>query len=432
MVFLLIRTCGPNKLMVKTGVGYGDKPKIIKGGSCFQIVCFHQIQRLSLNIMTIKIKSANVNCSNGVQISADGVAQCKINADDRESIDLALQNFMSLSKDKIRTVLNETLEGQQRSIISKMTVEEMYQDREKFNSEVFEGAKQDLLGMGINLISYTVSSISTRNGYLRSLAQPTISAVHRDARIGEAECQRDAEIVKNENKRLTMETEYKVKQEIEMMTNNRDMIMEENKKAVNTVKAVAENAKRLAVANVNKDLVAEQQQIRLIERQGDARVKEQDILFKEQQLQSQVLLRAETDKYKTEVNAEADKVKKILQNEAEAAEVEVVGEAEAEAIKIKAEAHARTTKLKAEAYEKFGQAAMVGEVLKTLPQMAAEISRPAMDMNKLSIVSAGNGPIGFTRVTTEIMEIMKDIPKGVNDITGVDFTSEIKKVMARG
>merc|ERR1712003_512406 len=333
----------------------------------------------------------------------------------------ALQNFMSLSKDKIRTVLNETLEGQQRSIISKMTVEEMYQDREKFNSEVFEGAKQDLLGMGINLISYTVSSISTRNGYLRSLAQPTISAVHRDARIGEAECQRDAEIVKNENKRLTMETEYKVKQEIEMMTNSRDMIMEENKKAVNTVKAVAENAKRLAVANVNKDLVAEQQQIRLIERQGDARVKEQDILFKEQQLQSQVLLRAETDKYKTEINAEADKVRKILQSEAEAAEVEVVGEAEAEAIKIKAEA-----------YAKFGQAAMVGEVLKTLPQMAAEISRPAMDMNKLSIVSAGNGPIGFTRVTNEIVEIMKDIPKGVNDITGVDFTSEIKKVMARG
>merc|ERR1712176_783618 len=322
-------------------------------------------------------------------------------------------------------VLNETLEGQQRSIISKMTVEEMYQDREKFNSEVFEGAKQDLLGMGINLISYTVSSISTRNGYLRSLAQPTISAVHRDARIGEAECQRDAEIVKNENKRLTMETEYKVKQEIEVMTNSRDMIMEENKKAVNTVKAVAENAKRLAVANVNKDLVAEQQQIRLIERQGDARVKEQE-------LQSQVLLRAETDKYKTEINAEADKVRKILQNEAEAAEVEVVGEAKAEAIKIKAEAHARTTQLKAEAYEKFGQAAMVGEVLRTLPQMAAEISRPAMDMNKLSIVSAGNGPIGFTRVTNEIMEIMKDIPKGVNDITGVDFTSEIKKVMARG
>merc|ERR1712176_333101 len=93
----------------------------------------------------------------------------------------------------------------------------------------------------------------------------------------------------------------------------------------------------------------------------------------------------------------------------------------------RSEAEARTTALKAQAYEQFGNAAMVGEVIAILPKIAAEIARPADEINKMTIVATGQGDIGFKRVTKEIMQIMSEVPEGVNEITGIDLKGEIKK-----
>ena len=102
----------------------------------FQIPCFHQVNRLKLNLMTINITSNNVNCINGVAISIDGVAQVKVNADTDASLQLAVQNFLGMKEHQINGIMNETLEGHQRAIISTMSVENVYQDRVLFAEKV--------------------------------------------------------------------------------------------------------------------------------------------------------------------------------------------------------------------------------------------------------------------------------------------------------
>lgn len=425
---ILVRKCGPNKAMVKSGVCY-SKPKIVKGGRVFQVVCFHTVQRLKLNLMTIEVYSRNVNCSNGVRLTCTGVAQCKINAETDESLQLACRNFLGMKEDKIKTILNETLEGQQRGIISLMTVEEVYRDREQFNTRVFEGCKTDLLNMGIHIVSYTVKEISTDNGYLESLGKPAVALVHRDARIGEATCHRDADINTAQRKEETDKKYFETRREIEKMTNEKNLVLAENKKAINTAQAIAQNAKRLAEAEYNKSLKAEQMQIEIIEKAGEARVMQEEQKLVENKLEHSVRLRAETDKYKTEIEANAQKQATILKNEAAAANIEIVSSAEAESTRLKAEAEARATALKAKAYEQYGQAALVGEVLKTLPQLAAEVARPAMDMKKVKIVSTD--AVGLRRITGEVMGIMDDVPVGVHNMTGIDLKGEIRRVMER-
>ena len=108
-----------------SGFGY-SKPRAQKGGRVWQIPCFHQVQKMKLNLMTIQIVSKNVNCTNGVAISIDGIAQCKVNSDSPQTMDLACQHFLGLKEHKVNSVLNETLEGHQRAIISTMTVEEVF------------------------------------------------------------------------------------------------------------------------------------------------------------------------------------------------------------------------------------------------------------------------------------------------------------------
>jgi len=55
-------------------------------------------------------------------------------------------------------------------------------------------ASSDLVNMGMSIVSYTLKDIHDDEGYLKALGEGRTAQVKRDARIGEAEAQRDAGI----------------------------------------------------------------------------------------------------------------------------------------------------------------------------------------------------------------------------------------------
>ena len=132
---LLVRTAGPNKVLVISGFGY-SQPRYQKGGRVFQIPCLHTVSKLRINVMTICISSQDVNCSNGVPVSIEGVGQGKLNAENDESLHLACTHFLGMRESEINNILSETLEGHQRGVISTMTIEQIFQDRVEFSKSV--------------------------------------------------------------------------------------------------------------------------------------------------------------------------------------------------------------------------------------------------------------------------------------------------------
>ena len=77
----------------------------------------------------------------------------------------------------LQSICQETLEGHQRAIMGNMTVEQIYKDRVKFSTAVFEVASSSLVAMGINVISYTIKSLSDENGYLEALGMTRTAQV---------------------------------------------------------------------------------------------------------------------------------------------------------------------------------------------------------------------------------------------------------------
>ena len=57
---------------------------------------------------------------------------------------------------EVQAIATETMEGHQRSIMGKMTIEAILQDKATFSREVFEIAQIDLMKMGLFIISYTI------------------------------------------------------------------------------------------------------------------------------------------------------------------------------------------------------------------------------------------------------------------------------------
>merc|ERR1712080_337395 len=144
--------------------------------------------------------------------------------------------------------------------------------------------------------------------------------------------------------------------------------------------------------------------------QQQIEIQEQEIARKERELDSKTKKPAEAEKYRLEKIAEAEKSRTVLEAEAEAEARAVRGEAEAYAIEVKAKAEAEQMAKKADAWKEYEEAALVDMMLKVLPRVAAEVSAPLAQTDKITMVSTGDGPVGASKLTEEMLSIMGSLP----------------------
>ena len=418
-----IVTSGPNEALIVSGVCYGDEPVFIIGGRALVIPCLQQCQRMSLNTMTLTIRSDSVYTGQGVPISVTGIAQVKINGENEEMLRSAAEQFESKEEDEVAHIAQETLEGHQRAMMGNMTVEEIYKERKTFSNAVLETAKKDFINFGMSIISYTLKDIRDDVGYLKSLGETRTSEVQRDTRIGEAEAQRDAGMAEAESEMQRMSAKLANDTEIARAKRDFDLKKATYDVEVNTAKAEAEKAYELQAASVQQKIKEQQIQIEVVERQQQIEIQEQEILRKERELDSNIKKPAEAEKYRLEKIAEAERLKSILEAEAEAEAMTLKGEAEAFAIEAKAKAEAEQMAKKADAWNEYGKAAIVDMMLQKLPEIASEIAAPITRVNKITMVADANGEVGAARMTDEVLSIMTKIPEVINNMTGVNIKS---------
>ena len=103
-------TSGPNEAMVVSGCAY-SRPLMVPGGRVWVWPVCQRLQRISLNVMTLNIRSVAVNTLKGVPISCVGVAQVKIQGSSQEMLANACMQFLGKSEREIHDIALETLEG---------------------------------------------------------------------------------------------------------------------------------------------------------------------------------------------------------------------------------------------------------------------------------------------------------------------------------
>ncbi|XP_067632334.1 flotillin-1 isoform X1 [Eurosta solidaginis] len=431
-------TCGPNEALVVSGCCY-MKPLLVPGGRAFVWPTIQQVQRISLNTMTLQVESPCVYTIQGVPISVTGIAQVKIQGQNEDMLLTACEQFLGKGEAEIQHIALVTLEGHQRAIMGSMTVEEIYKDRKKFSKQVFEVASSDLANMGISVVSYTIKDIhdeegdskvhggrqKLNQGYLKSLGMARTAEVKRDARIGEAEARSDAKIKEAIAEEQRMASRFLNDTEIAKAQRDFELKKAAYDVEVQTKKAEAEMAYELQAAKTKQRIKEEQMQVKVIERTQEIAVQEQEIQRREKELEATVRRPAEAEKFRLEKIAEANKMRVVMEAEAEAESIKIRGEAEAFAIEAKAKAEAVQMAQKAEAWREYREAAMVEMLLETLPKVAAEVAAPLSQAKKITMVSSGQGEIGAAKLTGEVLQIVNKVPELVKNITGVDIARSV-------
>ncbi len=427
-----------DKALVVTGL----KKRVISGGGGIVVPLLERTDRISLENMKIEVRTDGALTEQGVDIKADGVAVIKVKSD-RESILSAVEQFNTGVEKRTIEVIKDTakdvLEGKLREIISKMSVEEIYKDREKFASQVQEVAAVDLADMGLEIKAFTIRDISDDNGYLDALGKKRIAEVKRDADIAEAEATKETKVKtaqanrEGEAARLLSETQ------IAEASRDKELKVQAYRRDQETSKAMADLAYEIEASKVQQGVEKEKMQIQIVRKQKEIELAEQEALRKERELEANVRKLAEAEKYATEKTAEASKYGEIQKALAEAEAIKAVGMARAEArraegmaeveiIRETGKAEAEAMHKKAEAFKQYNEAAVTQMIIEKLPEIARAVAEPLSKTEKIVIVDSGNGQNkGAAKVTDYVTNIMASLPETVKTLTGVNLTDLFTK-----
>jgi len=447
-----IQKAGPNEVLVISGrrrwikredgtkflVGF----RMLKGGRTFVYPFIERVDRLSLELFTLDVRTPEVYTAKGVPIIVDGIAQVKIKGDD-VSIATASEQFLSMGIEQIRQIALQTVEGHLRAILGTLTVEETYSNRDMFASKVQEVASSDLANMGLLIVSFTIRDIRDSQGYLDALGKKRTAEVKRDAKIGEALANQEGEEAKfdADTKIAEAERDYQMKRA-------------DYTASVNKEKAKADLAYDLQRYETAVAVKTQEIQVEIVEREKRIEVQDKEIQRRQRELTATIEKPAEAEKFKVLTLADAEKYK--LQTEADGAasatklkgfaEADVIqrtGEAQAEAnrargfaeadvIKAQGLATAEAMEKKAEAWRNYNEAAIVQMFIDKIPDIARAIAEPLAKTDRIVIINSGGGDggAGASRITKDVTDIIAQIPPVIEGLTGIDMETLIKNIPA--
>jgi flotillin len=459
------RTVGPDEALIVTGSYLGSKNvhvdesgnkiKIVRGGGTFVLPIFQQAEPLSLLSIKLDVQTPEVYTEQGVPVMADGVAIIKVGSSISE-IATAAEQFLGKTRQDMENEAREVLEGHLRSILGSMTVEEIYKNRDKFSQEVQRVASHDLAKMGLVIVSFTIKDVRDKNGYLDALGKPRIAQVKRDADIATAEAEKETRIKRAEADKEARKAELERMTEIAEAEKINQLKLAEFRREQDIAKARADQAYHLEEAKAKQEVMEQQMQIKIIERQKLIELEEKEILRRERQYDSEVKKKADAERYAIEQAAAAEKTKLMAEAEAQKYRIEAMAKAEAERIRLdglakaeaekaKGEAEAEIIRLKglaeaeakqkiAEAFERYGQAAILDMLLKMLPEYAKQVASPLSNIDKITIVDTGSSGAngGANRITGYATNLMASLQETLKASTGIDVKELLENFSGKG
>ena len=184
---------------------------------------------------------------------------------------------------------------------------------------------------------------------------------------------------------------------------------------------------------MQQKVIAESVKVQQIEREAQVKVQDAEIERRERELIATVLKPAEIERQRVETIASAERQRLISEAEGEASSIRARGEAEAEIIFRKGESEAKAMNVKAEAFQEYNQAAVLDKLITGLPEVVRALSEPLSKVDKVTIVSTGNGDAaGAYKLTGDVTKIAAQVPALFEALSGMQVSELLGKVRQIG
>ena len=398
---------GPNEVLIISGRRGRRKPgyRIVRGGGTYVRPFREKVQRLSLELMQFDVRSAETYTMHGVAVQVDGVCMVKVKSSD-EGIEHAATQFLSRGREDIVRTAMQAVEGHLRGAIGALSIEDIYRERQRLVAAVRTLAGPDLERMGLEIVSLTVRNVTDKQGYLEALGRPRTAQVKRDAIQGEAEAEREAKA-----------SRYQA-----------DLAIESSRRDYETQRAAfkAEGLRASAEADLSYELQraitrqqvrAEERKVEIVERQKAIELMQAEVERRKRELEAEIVEPALA--HAREITAVAD---------AHREEAAATGAGEADALRLKGLAEAEAMAAKAQSWGDYNEAAITDRVLEILPELAAAVSAPLAQTEKIVMIGGNGSAPGASRITKDVTQIVAELPEVLEALTGLKLGDMAKRV----
>lgn len=461
------RKVRPNEVMIITGLGLKNKPKVIKGSGAFVLPIFQQWDVLDLSAFTLNV-SVESNTITQVPLQVEGTATLNM-GNDTTMIETAARKFLGVPIEERNSQLSEIVRGQIRGILGDMAPEEVSNKKDTFSKNVTRDLGPLMATMGVEIVSIQINDVTDNNGYIKSLWAEDVANKRAEAEKAEAKAQAAARAVKAEQESTAQEAEQIARQKMAERTKNTALAEAQFKIEQDTEQAKADQAYRIAEAEASKAVIERQGEADAIAAEKQAIIASKQVDIEKQRLEAEIIAKTNAEaearkinaqtasetakieteatalnlKTKSEADAEAKKINakaeaEIEQTKAEAESfaiektskakataIQLNGQAEAEAIRAKGAADAETTAAMSKALQEQGEIVLQQLLIEKLPEIAKVLAEPLGNIKSLTVYDGMDG------VTKSSASQMAQTFEMVKNMTGLDMT-EIANKRANG
>lgn len=372
MVLVLVfescwRKCPPDKLMIVSGAG---KMRSVSGKGTFVIPLLQRVDTLSLGAVQVQLTTENdIPTQDAILIHACAVANFQI-GQTPELIETASKNYLNMDKEEMTRQVTEVMLGKMREVIGQMDLKELMRDRESFNAKVFDGSKDDLANLGLELRTFNVQDFSDSQGIIRSMGADQAAEIKKEAELAQ----------------------IKAAEEVAIRQNQLDLKQADLKKQADKAKAEADMVKATVTAEKQRELYIAQQEAEIA---------------------------AETKKVELySAQKDAEGIQARAKAEAEATRLK--GESEGAAEKAHGEGVAAGIKAQAEAYNGMDNPYLLANrYIDIMPKVAEQVAKPLTAVDSIKMYGSGNAQ----KLVKETTSIVDQVASGLKDSTGIDLPS---------
>jgi flotillin len=199
LIFLAILTISrlivivpPNMAAIITGrkrlvdeggtVGY----RTVMGGRTMRIPLIERVHWLQLSTIPLELSVEDAYSKGNIPLGVKAVANVKIASAPELVFNNAVERLLGKNIAQIEGLARETLTGNLRGVLAKLTPEEVNEDRLNFAKHLSEEADHDLKKLGLQLDVLKIQHVTDRVGYLQAIGEKRTAEALRDAEIAKA------------------------------------------------------------------------------------------------------------------------------------------------------------------------------------------------------------------------------------------------------
>lgn len=380
-VFLLLyMACGyvkapPNKAYIVSGLR--KKKKILIGRAGFRMPLIERIDKLSLDVMQVDVKTSEAVPTNEfINVTVDGVANIKISSNP-ELLEKAAEALLGMDKKQLIFLVTQVLEGNMREIVGSVGLKEMVQERQVVAEKIKENAVPDMQKLGIEIVNFNIQNFKDGAGTIENMGIDNVEQIRKAAQIAKAEAARDIAIAEANAKEEANKIAVAAHQRIAEQNTSLSIREAELKKDSDVKRAEADAAYEIQKEEQRKTIEVTSANADIARREKEAELAEKEIALQEKKLDADIKKKADALKYEAEKKAEAQK--------------------------------------------KMGEASVLEMYLTALPEVVRNAAAPLAQTDKIVMYGDGNS----SKLVKDVMNSSNQIIEGLTEATGVDMKSLI-------